>query len=73
MLDRLLEKAERFPVWAISYGNAEIDLNGLVKRVERFRPVVAAEEIRYTHLTGLSGKEHREKNRELLVVARKEV
>jgi 16S rRNA G966 N2-methylase RsmD len=73
MLERLLESAVRFPVWAISYGNAEIDLDGLVKVVERFRPVVTAQEIRYTHLTGLSGASHREKNRELLVVARKEV
>jgi D12 class N6 adenine-specific DNA methyltransferase len=73
MLERLLESAARFPVWAISYGNVEIDLDGLVKRVARFRPIVAAEEIRFTHLTGLSGAAHREKNRELLVVARKEV
>jgi adenine-specific DNA methylase len=73
VLERLLESAERFPVRAISYGNAEIDLDGLVKAVGRFRPVVVAQEIRYTHLTGLSGREHREKNRELLVVARKEV
>jgi adenine-specific DNA-methyltransferase len=71
VLERLLAKAERFPVWAISYGNAEIDLDGLVKLVEGFRPVVAAEEIRYTHLTGLSGEAHRERNRELLVVARR--
>jgi hypothetical protein len=71
MLERLLETAERFSVWAISYGNAEIDLDGLVRQVERFRPVVAAEAFRYTHLTGLSGREHRERNRELFVVARR--
>ena len=71
MLGQLLESAERFPVWSISYGNAEINLAGLVKLVERFRPVVAADEIRYTHLTGLSGEGHRERNRELLVVARR--
>jgi hypothetical protein len=71
MLERLLENAARFPVWAISYGNAETDLDGLVRVVERFRPVVAAEAFRYTHLTGLSGREHRERNRELLVVARR--
>ncbi|HEX5130911.1 MAG TPA: DNA adenine methylase [Candidatus Krumholzibacteria bacterium] len=70
MLEQLLERAARFPVWAISYGNAETDLDGLVRRVERFRPVIAAEALRYTHLTGLSGDEHRERNRELLVVAR---
>jgi hypothetical protein len=71
MLERLLERAGRFPVWAISYGNSEVDLAGLVRVVERFRPVVAAEAFRYAHLTGLSGSEHRERNRELLVVARR--
>lgn len=71
MLERLLVKGERFPIWAISYGNAEIDLETLVKTVERFRPVVASEAFRYTHLTGLSGDEHRERNRELLVIARR--
>jgi 16S rRNA G966 N2-methylase RsmD len=71
MLERLLEKSARFPVWAISYGNAEIDLERLAKTVERFRPVVRAEAFRYTHLTGLSGDEHRKRNRELLVVARR--
>lgn len=71
MLERLLEKAERFPTWAISYGNAAIDLDGLVKLVERFRSVIAAEEIRYTHLTGLSGASHRDRNRELLAIARR--
>jgi 16S rRNA G966 N2-methylase RsmD len=69
MLERLLERSERFPVWAISYGNGEIDLETLVQTIERFRPVVAAEAYRYTHLTGLSGDAHRERNRELLVVA----
>ncbi|HEX5133444.1 MAG TPA: hypothetical protein VFX92_13295 [Candidatus Krumholzibacteria bacterium] len=73
VLEALLETAERFPVWAISYGNAETDLEGLVRTITQFRPVVVAEAFRYTHLTGLSGREHREKNRELLVVARKEV
>jgi hypothetical protein len=71
MLERLLERAGRFPVWAISYGNSEVDLAGLVRVVARFRPVVAAEAFRYAHLTGLSGETHRERNRELLVVARK--
>jgi len=71
MMERLLAKGERFPVWAISYGNAEVELETLVRAVERFRPVVAAEAFRYTHLTGLSGDTHRERNRELLVVARR--
>ena len=71
LLEQLLASAEKFPIWVLSYGNVEIDLEQLVKLVERFRPVVVAEEFRYTHLTGLSGEEHRERNRELLIVARR--
>lgn len=71
MLERLLAASERFPVWAVSYGNAEINLDGLVRLVERFRPVVTAEAIRYRHLTGLSSEASAEKNRELLVIARR--
>lgn len=69
VLERLLEKAGKFRVWAISYGNAELDLNALVRLVEQFRKVSVAEEFQYRHMTGLSGESHRERNRELLVVA----
>ena len=71
LLMELLAASEKFPIWALSYGNAEIDLDELVALVERFRPVVAADAFRYIHLTGLSGDAHREQNRELLVVARR--
>ena len=69
-LEALLDASRRFPVWVLSYGNAEVDLDALVRLVEKFRPVAVAEEFRYTHLTGLSGEEHRERNRELLIVAK---
>ena len=72
MLERLLGAAEHFPVWVLSSGNAGTDLESLVKRIERFRPVSVAEAFRYTHLTGLSGEEHRDRNRELLIVARRD-
>ena len=71
LLEQLLASSERFPIWVLSYGNSEVGLEALAKLVERFRPVVAGDAFRYTHLTGLSGKEHRERNRELLVVARR--
>ncbi len=69
-LERLFVAARRFPTWVISYGNQEVELEALVRLVGKFKPVVAAEAFRYTHLTGLSGEEHREKNREFLVVAK---
>jgi 16S rRNA G966 N2-methylase RsmD len=69
LLEQLLASSEKFPVWVLSYGNAEVDLDALVALVERFRPVVVAEAFRYTHLTGLSGDQHRERNREMLIIA----
>ncbi len=70
-LEQLLVAAEPFPVWVLSYGNAEADLDSVTRLVNRFRPVVVAQEYRYVHLTGLSGEEHRARNREFLVVARR--
>jgi adenine-specific DNA methylase len=69
-LERLFEASQRFPVWVLSYGNREVQLETLVRLVEKFMPVVVAESYRYTHLTGLSSAEHRERNRELLIVAK---
>ncbi len=68
-LEQLLEASRRFPIWVLSYGNAEVDLETVVKLVDKFKPVRAAEAFRYTHLTGLSSEEHRERNRELLIIA----
>jgi len=70
-LGELLDLAGRFPIWVFSYGNAEASLDDVVRLVEKFRPVQHAEAIRYVHCTGLAGKEHRERNRELLIVARR--
>jgi adenine-specific DNA methylase len=71
-LEKLFEASRRFPIWVLSYGNREVALETLVTLVERFKPVVVAESFRYTHLTGLSSDEHRERNRELLIVAKGE-
>jgi adenine-specific DNA methylase len=71
ILEQLLKASERFPWVALSYGNAQIGLDDLVRLVGAFRTVVVAEEFRYRHLTGLSSDESAEKNRELLVVARR--
>jgi hypothetical protein len=69
-LEKLFQASVHFPLWVVSYGNAEIDLDTLVGLVGKFKPEVKAEEFRYTHLTGLSSDEHREKNREFLIVAK---
>ena len=70
VLERLLEASQRFPLWILSYGNATMGLDGLVELVGKFKRVERAEEIPYIHLTGLSGEERRNANRELLIVAR---
>ena len=69
-LERLFQASVRFPLWVVSYGNAEIGLDTLTGLVSKFKPDVRAEEFRYTHLTGLSSEEHRERNREFLIVAK---
>jgi hypothetical protein len=69
-LERLFEASRRFPLWVLSYGNREVELETLVSLVEKFKPVVVAESFRYAHLTGLSGEEHRARNREFLIVAK---
>jgi hypothetical protein len=69
-LERLLDASGRFPLWVISYGNATMGLDGLVKLVSKFREVVHAEEILHNHLPSLMGEERRAANRELLIVAR---
>ncbi len=70
-LEQLLYAGQHIPVWVLSYGNAEADLGEIAELVGRFRPVIAAEAFRYAHLTGLSAEEHRERNREFLIVARR--
>jgi len=69
-LEKLFAASVRFPLWVISYGNAEIELDTLTALVSKFKTDVKAEEFRYTHLTGLSSEEHRERNREFLIVAK---
>jgi hypothetical protein len=71
ILPRLFEAADHIPVWVLSYGNARIDLPGLMDLVRPFRPHVEGREIRYAHCTGLAGAESRQRNRELLVIGRK--
>jgi len=69
-LEKLFIAAKRFPIWVISYGNAQISLPSLTNLVSKFKQDVIGEEFRYTHLTGLSTDEHNAQNREYLIYAR---
>ena len=71
VLPPLLEAADHIPIWVLSYGNARIELGGLMDLVRKYRPKVEGRAIRYTHLTGLASEESRQRNQELLIVARR--
>ncbi len=70
-LPRLFEAAGHIPLWIISYGNQVVGLSELVDLVRRHRPVIDSREIKHAHMTGLATRENRNRNRELLVVARR--
>ena len=67
-LEGLFEKAEHIPVWILTYGNAVIGRNDLVKMMAKYRPNAYGIERQYTHCMGLMGNERKEKNREIVVV-----
>ena len=69
-MERLFEASRRFPLWVVSYGNAELQMEDLVAMISRYKRDVQTESFRYVHLTGLSSEEKREKNREFLIVAK---
>jgi hypothetical protein len=69
-LERLFDSSQRFPIWAISYGNARISLDELKLLVGRFKHEILAEEYKYAHLKSLSSQESSDENREFLIIAR---
>jgi len=68
-LEKLFEASQQFPIWAISYGNAELSLDDLIAIVRKFRRDVHTESFHYIHLTGLSSEAKRAANREFLIIA----
>lgn len=71
VLDPLFEAAAHIDTVALSYGNAVLELPDLLDIVRRHRPEAEGRAIRYTHFTGLASQESRQRNRELLIVARR--
>lgn len=69
ILHALLAKAERFPLWVISFGNAggKNDLNKLVEIVLKFRRCEAREFV-YRHCEAMASEAHKEQCREWLVI-----
>ena len=70
MLDALLAKSEKFPIWVISFGNAggKNDLNKLVGIVSKYRQC-EAREFEYRHCEAMASEEHKRQCREWMVIA----
>lgn len=70
MLDKLLEKADKLPLWVISFGNAggKNSLDELVEIVSRYRRCEASE-FEYKHCEAMASEEHKRKSREWVVCA----
>jgi len=72
MLDALLAKAEKFPLWVISFGNAggKNDLNKLVEMVRKYRQCEYWS-FAYTHCGAMASEEHKQQSREWVLIGYK--
>lgn len=68
-LTELFRAAEHIPVWLISFGNAVLDLDGLLDLIRPHRPDAHAVRIPYRHLGSISSEAKNAKNQEFIVVA----
>ncbi len=69
-LDQMFDRARHIPVWAISYGNAKLNLDDLVAMIRRHKRVVEARELHHVHCTGLASAESKAANREFILIGR---
>ncbi|MPZ23596.1 MAG: hypothetical protein GEU28_08625 [Dehalococcoidia bacterium] len=68
-LDDLLGASRHIPLLVLSYGGPGVDLDGLVSRVGRHRPVLRALAVPYPHLPSIASEEKNARNQEFIVVA----
>lgn len=70
MLGEVLARADKFPLWVISFGNAggKNDLAKLVEMVSKFRKC-EAHEFAYRHCEAMATEQHKQQSREWLVIA----
>jgi len=68
-LDTLLARAESFPLWVISFGNAggKNELSRLVEMVSKYRKC-EFKEFLYKHCEAMASEEHKQKCREWLII-----
>jgi adenine-specific DNA methylase len=69
MLNKLLKKADKFPLWVISYGNAfeKNQLDTLLNMVAQYRRC-DGKEFSYRHCESMASQQHKEKCKEWLVL-----
>jgi len=69
VLDKLLAKCQKFPLWAISFGNAggKNELSHLVEIVSRYRKC-EAKEFSYRHCEAMASEEHKQKSKEWVIL-----
>ncbi|MFC1514476.1 DNA adenine methylase [Candidatus Omnitrophota bacterium] len=68
-LDLFLERAERFPLWVISYGSAggRTQLNEVKQIVAKYRKCEAME-FAYKHCEAVASEDHKSRNKEFLLI-----
>ncbi len=69
VLEQLLERCQKFPLWVISFGNAggKNDLGKLVEVISRYR-TCTAHEFHYQHCGAVATDEHKQNSREWLIL-----
>ena len=69
MLDKVLAKCQKFPLWVISFGNAggKNDLNRLVEMVSKYRKC-QAKEFSYRHCEAMASEAHKQKSKEWVIL-----
>lgn len=69
-IERMFDSARHIPIWAMTFGNAVTDADGLAALMRKFRPHVSAEAITYAHCASLASAEARARNQELILIGR---
>lgn len=68
-LTELFGAAEHIPVWLISFGNAVLDLDGLLELVRPYRPNIRAVRVPYRHLGSIASEVKNAENEEYIILA----
>ena len=68
-LTELFRAAEHIRAWMISFGNAVLDLDGLLELVRPYRPNIRAVRVPYRHLGSIASEVKNARNEEYIILA----